>query len=126
MRKRLAHVAGDLAAVPVTILQFGVQVLGPVVVRTFARVRGRLEGQCQVPPAAGRKVVRQSKQPARGALNDIVFQGGVVVDEAGMWVKIVGTRGPETPGTPHGVKHTLTVHGPDHGSSIDGKPGRPR
>lgn len=41
-----------------------------------------------------------------------------VIDEAGYWVRFVVHQVPVTPGKPHGLDYTLTLHGPDSGRLV--------
>lgn len=53
------------------------------------------------------------RDPALDALLDLDGQVLVVDPDGGHWVKFVATRVPTSPGKPHGLDYSLTLHGPD-------------
>src|SRR3546814_18604532 len=52
------------------------------------------------------------------ALLDLNGQVLVVDPAGGHWVRFVVTRVPPSPGKPHGLDYSLTLHGPDGGRLV--------
>ncbi|MEQ9331547.1 DUF6516 family protein [Thalassobaculum sp.] len=55
----------------------------------------------------------ERRDPSLDHLLDLDGQVLVVDPEAGHWVRFVVTRVPPSPGKPHGLDYSLTLHGPD-------------
>jgi len=57
--------------------------------------------------------VTEPRDPTLDVLLDLDGQVLVVDPEGGHWVRFVVTRVPVSPGKPHGIDYSLTLHGPD-------------
>ena len=55
----------------------------------------------------------EPRDPILDVLLDLDGQVLVVDPEGGHWVRFVVTRVPVSPGKPHGIDYSLTLHGPD-------------
>jgi hypothetical protein len=57
--------------------------------------------------------VTEPRDPTLDVLLDLDRQVFVVDPEGGHWVRFVVTLVPVSPGRPHGLDYSLTLHGPD-------------
>lgn len=57
--------------------------------------------------------MKEVRDPSLDALLDLDGTALVVDPEGGHWVKFVVTAVPVSPGKPHGLDYSLTLHGPD-------------
>src|SRR5713226_2187346 len=55
----------------------------------------------------------ESRDPTLDVLLDLDGQVLVVDPDGGHWVRFVVTQVPVSPGKPHGIDYSLTLHGPD-------------
>jgi len=121
MQRQRNRIAFEIAAVFLAQLLRWAKVVESLAAR-LAFTQSDLEREPYGLQAAGRTNSKQGNERSRLALNLIDYQGGLLVDETGLWIQVVVTRAPESATSSHGVRHTLlTLHGPD-GSSCSTMP----